>query len=208
MEPQVRQEFNSTMEQTPGAGSRNRNDARHTDYKSPALAGFLSILPGLGQVYVGYYKQGFMYVLIYAFTIAVLTGSGVEGSGLEPLGAIFLAFFFFFNIIDAVRRARLFNRVVDGVAVADLPPDFELPTIRGSISTGLMLIFGGSLLFLHTMFDVSLAWLQDWWPLVLIGFGAWLVYKDVSGRRKMVNPPGHDRPAESEPADTTKIYRE
>lgn len=208
MEPQVRQEFNPMIEQTQGTGSRNRNDARHTDYKSPVLAGFLSILPGLGQIYVGYYKQGFLYVLIYAFTIALLSGGGFEGSGLEPFGAIFLAFFFFFNIIDAVRRARLFNRVVDGVAVADLPPDFELPTIRGSISTGIVLIFVGFLLFLNTMFDVSLAWLQDWWPVVLIGFGAWLVYKDVSGRRKPDNRVEQEGRTGSEPADTTGIYPE
>ena len=34
--------------------------------KSPALAAILSMMPGLGQVYIGYYQRGFVHILVIA----------------------------------------------------------------------------------------------------------------------------------------------
>ena len=47
---------------------RGQRDAR---YKSPMLAGFLSVMPGLGQVYVGYYQVGFVHAIITFSIIGV-----------------------------------------------------------------------------------------------------------------------------------------
>ena len=44
--------------------------------KSPLVATLLSCMPGLGQIYVGYYQQGFINMLVVASTIAILS-SGV-----------------------------------------------------------------------------------------------------------------------------------
>lgn len=208
MEHQVKQEFNPNYSQPVTDAPRNRHDSRHADYKSPLMAGLLSIMPGLGQVYVGYYKHGFMYMFVYAFVIMLMSGMNLDESGLGPLGGLFLAFFFFFNIIDAVRRAKLFNRMIDGVATMEMPPDFELPGIRGSIATGIVLVAAGFLLFLHTMFDMSLVWLQDWWPLAVIGFGAWLIYKEMISRRNPDNSMDRTEPGQSAPPDSSKMYSE
>ena len=148
-------------------------------YKSPFVAGMLSLIPGLGQIYLGYYKHGFLFMFTFASVITIIS-SGLNS--LEPLLGIFLSFFFFFTIIDAVRRAKLYNQVIDGVRVAELPGDFDTPELKGSVGVGLLLVCGGGILFLHTMFGMPLDWIQDWWPVFVIGFGLYLIYKDLKDR--------------------------
>ncbi len=152
-------------------------------YKSPVLAGlFSTMLPGLGQVYVGYYRQGFIFIAIFILPIFMLSSMGA--GGLEPILGIFIPFFYIFNIIDAVRRAKVYNHVVDGISQAELPDDLNLPGMAGSTVGGVVLVLIGTLLFLNTMFDISLVWLEDWWPLALIIGGVYLIYKDAKDRGK------------------------
>jgi hypothetical protein len=50
-----------------------------------------------------------------------------------------------------------------------------------------VLVAFGLLAFSHTMFDVSLEWIEDWWPLAIIGLGGYLIYKgykDWAGRQE------------------------
>ena len=148
-------------------------------YKSSSLAAFLSLMPGLGQVYVGYYQRGFVNLAVVASVITALSVSLIPG--LEPLFGIFLGFFWLYNIIDAYRRASLYNQALDGLGGVELPEDFQLPD-RGSVAGGVVLIVIGLLLFMHTKFDMSMAWLQEWWPLVAVGLGVYLVYKAKMGK--------------------------
>lgn len=142
--------------------------------KSPALATVLSLMPGLGQVYVGYYQQGFIFVAVVALCITILN-SGARS--VEPLFGVFLAFFWIFNMIDANRRAMHYNRVAEGLGGEDIPEDFALPGMRGSMMGGVFLIVMGLLIFLDLKFGVSLEWLEEWWPMLLVVFGAWLILK-------------------------------
>ncbi len=144
--------------------------------KSPFLAGLLSAMPGLGQVYIGYYKRGFINVLTVASLIALLSFSDM--GPFIPLAAIFLAFFWLYNIVDAVRRAALYNYALEGGAAIELPADFQ-PGLRGSILGGGALMALGANLLAHTRFDYSLEWLEEWWPLVFIFFGGYLVFKAI-----------------------------
>ena len=70
--------------------------------KSPLLASFLSAMPGLGQIYVGYYRHGFVNALVIGGLCSFMEPAP---STLVPLAAIFLAFFWLYNIVDAGRRA-------------------------------------------------------------------------------------------------------
>ena len=130
--------------------------------KSPTLTGLLSVMPGLGQVYVGYYRQGFLNLAVVAGTITLLAAGEVPG--LEPLFGVFLAFFWLFNIVDATRKASFYNRAVQGLGTPELPADFDLPGTGGEVLTGIVLIGLGTLLLMHTKFDMSMEWLADWWP--------------------------------------------
>lgn len=149
--------------------------------KSPALAGFLSIMPGAGQVYVGYYIAGFTNILIIGSLITILDSGVVHR--VEPFFGMFLAFFWIFNVVDAVRRARLYNLRANGVAEESIPTDSPLVG-------GVILAFLGLILTLTITFDVRLDWLENVWPLAILGAGIYLIVryrtaKDELERRAM-----------------------
>jgi hypothetical protein len=150
--------------------------------KLPLLAGFLSLMPGLGQAYVGYYRRGFTNILIVAGVITVLASR--DSGPIRPFLGLFLAFFWLYNILDAVRIASLYNDAVAGMAPEDLRRELVLTGRGGSIAGGVGLIALGTLFFLNTMFDVSMTWLKDWWPVAPIGFGLYLLVRGIQDRRE------------------------
>ena len=155
--------------------------------KSPVLACLLSLLPGIGQVYVGYYKLGFVHNVIFASTIMLLS---LQIEGLVPLLGIFLAFFFVYNIVDAGRRAALYNLALEGGQGIELPDemDVKLPSFGGSVVGGLLLMGLGVVLLSNTLFGRSLDWVEDWWPIAPIVLGAYLVGKAIQERRREIQP--------------------
>ena len=162
-----------TVNPRPSAGARDRRDM---PYKLPWLAGFLSgIFPGIGQVYVGYYRQGIVLGLIFITIITVLASGDI--AGLEPLFGMSLGFLWIYNIIDAARRAQVVNRMLDGYGPDALPEEMPLPGTGGSRVGGWILIGLGALIFTNLNFGLSLEWLENVWPLGLIALGGWLVWK-------------------------------
>jgi len=150
--------------------------------KSPLLAMVLSFLPGVGQVYVGYYQQGFMHAIVFAVLVAVLSADRQLGS-FTPTVAIFMAFFFLFNVIDAGRRATLYNLALAGGEPVHLPSEFKMPGLGGSLAGGALLLVVGFLLLLKLQFGVSLDWIRQWWPAGLMMIGAYLMVQAVRERR-------------------------
>ena len=148
--------------------------------KNVALACFLSVMPGLGQVYVGYYQRGFIHILVVGSIIATLAEGALRE--LTPLLGIFLAFFWLYNVIDAGRRASLYNQALAGANPAALPEELAAQGLRGSVAGGVVLIVLGSALLLHTRFDISLEWLDEWWPAAPILFGVYLVIKGIRSK--------------------------
>jgi len=153
--------------------------------KSPALAAILSLMPGLGQVYVGYYQQGFTNIIIIAAVIALMVNArfGSIVHHLLPFLGLFLAFFWLYNVVDAFRRAAFYNQALSGVGAVEIPEDMKLPKGRGSLVGGIALIALGLLLFANTALGMSLDWLEQWWPMGLVLLGAYLVYASVAGKR-------------------------
>jgi len=146
--------------------------------KSVALATVMSIMPGLGQVYVGYYLQGFTHILVVASLITLLN----RGVGaLEPLFGMFLAFFWLYNLVDAGRRAVYYNQALAGMDPTELPD--AIPTVRGkgSLVGGVVMILFGLLVLAHTRFGLPLDWLEQWWPLALVLTGGYIVYRSAIG---------------------------
>ncbi len=145
----------------PPQGAWSRASARVLDprRKNAILACILSLMPGLGQVYVGYYKLGFIHVAIFAGTIATLNAR-LPGP-LYALFGIFLAFFLLYNIIDAGRRAAYYNQALDGVAGVEMPTEMGLPSPGGSLAGGVVLIVVGVVLLSNTALGFSLEWLDS-----------------------------------------------
>ena len=155
---------------------------RESRTKSPVLAAILSLMPGLGQVYVGYYPRGFLHCIVVAGVISVLASAEGEPAYL-PLLALFLAFFWLYNVIDAARLASLYNQALAGGREPDLPEGFKLPGIGGSIVGGSILIAASLVVLLHTRWGLRLDWVEEWWPVFPLLFGVYLVGKAILERR-------------------------
>jgi hypothetical protein len=150
--------------------------------KAPVLAMVLSLMPGLGQIYVGFYQQGFVNILVIASIIAFLS-HGVPGY-MEPLLGIFLAFYWLFNLVDAGRRASFYNQALSGMTETNLPADFMMYEGKGSLAGGVALVLLGLFFFAHTQFGMPLEWLDQWWPIGLVMAGLFLLYQNWQDRKK------------------------
>ena len=153
--------------------------------KSPVAACVLSAVPGLGQIYVGYYLRGFIHAAVVALLFSLLVSTGASDTSdflLLPLLLIFMIFFWLDNIIDAGRRAMLYNEALAGNREIELPEDLKMPGIGGSIFGGVVLVAVGAMLLAHTKFDVPLDWVADWWPALGILAGLYLLVKGIHER--------------------------
>jgi hypothetical protein len=159
--------------------------------KSPLLACVLSAIPGLGQVYVGYYRRGFVHIAIFVVLFSLLVNE-FGGNELSPLFTFSTIFFFLYNLVDAGRRASLYNLALDGIEQVEMPSDFTMPAFqgpRGSVLGGVVLIVAGTALFLYTKFDVPLDWVREWWPIGVVAIGVYLVVMAIRDRATADTPP-------------------
>ncbi len=156
---------------------------RDLPFKSSAFAVILAFfLPGLGHIYLGFYKHAFTIILVGAALISMLASGDMEG--LVPLMGIMLGFLYFYQIFDAGRRASLYNRVLETGQMGLMAENIELPEMNPFFG-GVILVVLGIVALGSTVFDISLAWMTDWWPAALIVVGAWMIAK---WRRKEEEP--------------------
>ncbi|MBZ5512368.1 MAG: B-box zinc finger protein [Acidobacteriia bacterium] len=152
---------------------------------SPGLAGVLAgFFPfGVGAVYNGQYAKGLAHMLIF---IALVFGASQTGDTYGPIFGLSIAFFYIYQIIDAVRSAH-------AIRVGQPAPDpFGLAKAFGSgervdfkqVPVGALVLIGlGVLFLLNTMGLFHAYWIHRLWPLILIVIGVWLLVKRFS-------PPG------------------
>jgi hypothetical protein len=150
----------------------------------PAIAGILAgFFPfGVGAVYCSQYAKGLAHLLIFAMLIFASDHAGRY----DWVFGIGIAFFYVYQIIDAVRTARALQ---EGRPVPD-PYGLGSTFSIGSAGTGergesksipavaIILIGLGVLFLLHTM-NIFEFGLDRFWPLILIFFGAWMGAKQL-----------------------------
>jgi hypothetical protein len=132
--------------------------------RSPGLALVLSFFPGLGHLYLGLYQRAFAIFLCFAVAIWLSEHSHL---------GILVAFVWFFAVIDAYRQAQMINlgmtpEPVMGVAKAKTPG-------RGALGFGVFLLVIGVLLLYNQFYPIDFTFLEDWWPLLLVLAGLYLV---------------------------------
>jgi hypothetical protein len=146
---------------------------------NPTVAGILAgFFPfGVGAVYTGQYAKGLAHLAIFGLLVAGISASDSGHS--EALGIICglgISFFYVYQIIDSVRSARAIQMA------QPIPDPFGLAATFGGgakietskIPTGaVVLILIGVIFLLHTM-GLAEFGLDRFWPLILIGLGAWL----------------------------------
>jgi len=133
----------------------------------------LSCIPGLGHLYLGLYQRGLAF---FVATIAVVYIG--ESARLGPLLFFFLWGFAF---IDAYRQAIAINLLYETGA---MPDPVQLPKQRGSLGFGAFLLVLGVLLLYNQFYPLDLTFLVDWWPMVLVLAGAYLLVKHFLEQKK------------------------
>jgi len=134
---------------------------------NPALAGLLSIFPGVGSVYAGQYTKGLAYMGIFILLIlGVIHVSWVFG--------LILGFFVIYQIVDAVQTAKALQvgqPAPDPLGMGQIfSPGQKIDTSK--IPLGAVILIGlGVMFLLSTVLDFDIG---DFWPLILIGLGLWL----------------------------------
>ncbi|MCU1297095.1 MAG: hypothetical protein JWO91_1373 [Acidobacteriaceae bacterium] len=202
-----------TPPQPAGFAPQNPAPAMSGAGPHPAVAGILAgFFPfGVGAVYTGQYAKGLAHLV--TFTLLVWGESFIHNGGLNTILGLGLAFFYVYQIIDAVRSAHAIRmgqpppdpfglaqafgateifhersatirpETVGQTSFANTPP----PAPSSKVPTAaVVLIALGFLFLLHTT-DLWYFNIDRLWPLILIGLGAWLFYRKIS------NPTGFRR---------------
>jgi Domain of unknown function (DUF5668) len=145
--------------------------------KSPALAGLLSALPGLGHVYLGLYQRAAIFFAVFALLQVLLDRSRHSGPGIP----LFIAFWWFFVLIDAVRQAKAINAT--GQPEGNLVITEKSFKASGSLALGVFLMLFGVFFLIDRFVPIDLSLVLDWWPLLLIAFGGWQVFSYYKSRQ-------------------------
>ncbi|MFN8095318.1 MAG: DUF5668 domain-containing protein [Vicinamibacteria bacterium] len=140
--------------------------------KSPGLAAFLSLFPGLGQVYNGQIARAFAFFFAWVGSI-YLTSTGHE----FPF-AFMIPFVYLYNMIDAWKGASAINQRFLGGRVD--------PEDDGAVESpvwGAILAIFGVLILLNNLGWLDLDRLARWWPVLLIAVGSWFVYASLQKKK-------------------------
>lgn len=144
--------------------------------KSPAAAGGLSVFPGLGHLYLGLYQRGVVFFLVWV-TLWVIA----DRTNVGPLGLL-IPFWWVFVLIDAVRQARAINAT--GKPETELFAGEKTFKADGSLTFGILLMLVGAFFLIERFVTIDLSFLLDWWPALLIAFGAWQVWLYLTEKKR------------------------
>ncbi len=154
--------------------------------RTPFLAGVLSaVLPGFGNVYNGLFTRGLLNFLIFVsiFFTAIQSNGGPELALLLPA----MLFTWLFGIVDAYRNSMLINLGATEMELQDNLPDMKA---GGGLAVGVALFLIGLYGFLTQALDFDLTIIFDYWYLILMGFGGWLIFHGLQSRKKSTTEAG------------------
>jgi Domain of unknown function (DUF5668)/B-box zinc finger len=154
---------------------------------NPTVAGILAgFFPfGVGAVYCSQYAKGLAHLLIFALLIF---GSDHAGKW-DWLFGIGIAFFYVYQIIDAVRTARALQEGQPAPDPMGLGQTFSMGEKfdSGKVPVGAVILIGlGVLFLLHTMGIMEYGF-ERFWPLILIFLGGWMFYRNYERSRRVCN---------------------
>ncbi|HXY14036.1 MAG TPA: B-box zinc finger protein [Terriglobales bacterium] len=144
---------------------------------NPAVAGILAgFFPfGVGAVYCGQYAKGLAHLLIF---VGLIVGMD-QGSPLDTICAFAFAFFYVWQIIDAVRTAKALQLGQPAPDPLGLGQAFgageRIDTSR--VPTAAIVLIGLGVLFLLRTIGVFEFSVESFWPVLLILLGLWMFAK-------------------------------
>jgi hypothetical protein len=150
---------------------------------NPGAALALGIIPGLGAVYNGEYMKALIHVVIFGGLIALMSSATLP----DPMLGLVIAFFVAFCCYMPVEAYLTARAKLTGQPAPSLFGEAAATTATSTedaaagwrrIPTGaiVLIIIGG--IFLMANFGLfDQLYFYRLWPLILIGIGAWLIWK-------------------------------
>jgi hypothetical protein len=163
---------------------------------SPGLAFLLGFIPGVGAIYNGQYVKGLIHVVVFGLLITIVNNDELNGN-LAPLFGMMIAIWVFYMAFEAYHTAkrRQLGQPVD--EFSSIVPRHGQPARFPLAPT--VLIAVGVLFLLHNMNILRLSEVIRYWPVALIGLGAYMLYERLSGHP--AGSGGHGAPATREAID-------
>jgi hypothetical protein len=152
---------------------------------NPAVAGILAgFFPfGVGAVYCSQYAKGLAHLLIFALLIF-----GADHAGnWDWVFGIGIAFFYVYQIIDAVRTAKALQEGLPAPDPMGLGQAFSMGEKfdSGKVPVGAVVLIGlGVLFLLHTMGIMEYGF-ERFWPLIIVFLGGWMFYRHYERSRRI-----------------------
>jgi hypothetical protein len=132
---------------------------------SPGLATWLSLVPGLGHVYLGLYQRAVIF-----FCAGAAAAWFTDRADIGPL----LIFFVWpFTMIDANRQAHAINSGLCPEPLAGT--EYPKTRHRSNLGFGVFLTVIGLFMLYNQFYPVDMTFLLDWWPMFLVLAGVYLV---------------------------------
>jgi hypothetical protein len=152
---------------------------------NPTVAGILAgFFPfGVGAVYCSQYAKGLAHLLVFAMLIFASDHAG----SWDWVFGIGIAFFWFYQVADAVRTARALQEGRPAPDPMGLGQSFSMGEKfdSGKVPVGAVVLIGlGVLFLLHTMGIMEYGF-ERYWPLILIFLGGWMFYRHYERSRRI-----------------------
>lgn len=141
--------------------------------RSPGLATVLSIIPGVGHLYLGLYERAAAIVLVFAL--------GIWLADAAEIGPFVIMFVWFFGLFDAYRQAQAINL---GVEVEPLLRKRRVKPMHASLGFGVFLVIVGALILWNQFYPIDFSFLEVWWPLILVLGGVYLIGRYLLEQRR------------------------
>ena len=151
---------------------------------NPTVAGILAgFFPfGVGAVYCSQYAKGLAHLLVFGLLIFASDHAGNWGA----LFGMGIAFFYVYQIIDAVRTARAIQEGQPAPDPLGLAQTFSMGDKfdASRVPVGAIILIGlGVIFLLHTMGIMEYGF-DRFWPLILIFLGGWMFYRNYERSRR------------------------
>ncbi len=136
--------------------------------KSSALATWLSLLPGLGFIYLGLYLKGIAIFVTWIGLISIFSAANEE---IAPLIGIA---FWIFQLVYTNQEAKRLQRVKTDTT--ELPQEKKE---EASIFWGIIVLIVGIFFLIHNL-GFNLSWLVKFWPLIIVALGIHLIWSALN----------------------------
>ncbi|MBL0159566.1 MAG: hypothetical protein IPP47_21020 [Bryobacterales bacterium] len=144
---------------------------------SPGLAFLLGLIPGVGAIYNGQYAKGLVHVLILGMLISINSSDGVGELG--PLFGLLTAVFWFYMAFEAYHTAR---KRQAGEIVDEFSSLVQIKGEGGGFPVlPVALISLGVVFLLNNLGVLRLRYIIQYWPVLLILAGGWMLYNRLTG---------------------------